>query len=126
MDLRRLAVGLTVEHWDDKDIDSEGMPTSRYWKSYCGTRLFVSPDHYQAILQKPWFWKLEFFVKKSEDETVRQEIQIKSAITIEEISPNLAIYRKELLEEHPERIATGWRLTIIKAPGVSKQKKIRK
>ena len=122
MDYRRLAVGLTVEHWSDKDVLADGTKVSRYWKQAGASRTPFPWPAYQQVIKQPWAWEVKIFAKTATGDLFTTTVDVKSFVTLKELDELLAEHRGELLEEHPETVADGWRAVIKAAAVISKKK----
>lgn len=116
MDYRKIARGLTVEHWSDKDIDSEGIPTSRYWKQAGVIRQAFPYNAYTRIIKQSWKWRIRLMLRMKDGTINNTEIELKHGIPLRDMDQSLKHFRDEMLAEFPDYDAIGWRATILGAP----------
>ena len=120
-DHRKIAVGLTIEHWSDKDTDANGFKTSRYWKQVGSKRMLFPLPTYQQIIKQPWAWEVKLFAKNAQGDVQTTALNVLHYLTIRELDELIAVHRAELLTEFPDTVADGWRATIKGAAGISKK-----
>lgn len=116
MDYRKIARGVTVEHWSDRDIDSEGIPTSRYWKQAGCIRQQFPYLAYSNIIKQSWKWRVKLMLRLQSGDIVNTEIELKSGVALKAIDSELKQFRDEMIQEHPDYAAIGWRAVILGAP----------
>lgn len=116
MDYRKIAKGITVEHWSDKDIDAQGIPTSRYWKQAGLIRQPVPYNAYCEIIKQPWKWRVKLMLRLPSEEVFNTEIELKSGVMLKAIDSELKRFRDEMIAEHPDYAAIGWRAIILDRP----------
>ncbi len=116
MDYRKIAKGVTVEHWSDKDIGPDGIPDSRYWKQSGAIRQAFPYNAYKVIILQPWKWKVTLMLRMPDKSIIKTEIELKSGIALKAIDSELKRYRDEMLTDNPNYEAIGWRAVIIDKP----------
>jgi len=112
MDQRRMAAGLIVEHWDDRDVLPDGTKVSRYWKQSGAARITLPRATYSAILAKAWKWDITLIARMADGTLYQSEISTATPVHLQDLDDLLYDARTALLLEHPGYVAFGFRAAI--------------
>ena len=116
MDYRKIAKGVTVEHWSDKDILPDGTPTSRFWKQAGLIRQSFPLHVYRVVINQPWRWRIKMMVRMPDGSINTEELTMKTGMRLQEMDTAIKDFRDTQFAEFPDYVDTGWQAIILGPP----------